>query len=195
MSGPDILDADAPDPPWRPRSDAESRPKRGPFRRLSERTPLRTKLVVAVLGLVIVALAAIGVASTYMARESLITQHDAEIESVLNHPSQVAYALNHLDVGSAGTTQSNIVVGLQEPGQQLTWSQSGLYELGNTDPLPQLPTSGLWTGAGGDVTPIFSAPAQSGPNTWRVTAETVTYTPDNRPLSSSSRRTSVISTP
>jgi signal transduction histidine kinase len=180
MSGPDILDADAPDPPWRPRSDAESRPRRGPLKRLSERTPLRTKLIVAVLGLVIVALAAIGVASTYMARESLITQHDAEIESILSHPTQVAYALNHLNIGSAGTTQSNIVVGLQQPGQQLTWSQSGLYELGNTDPLPQLPTSGLWTGATvGDVSPIFSAPAQSGPNTWRVTAETVTYTPTN----------------
>jgi two-component system OmpR family sensor kinase len=137
-------------------------------------------LIVAVLGLVIMALAAIGVASTYIARESLLRQHDADIESVLSHPGQVAYALNHLNIGSAGTTQSNIVVGLQEPGQQLIWSQSG-FQLGSNDPLPELPTSGLWTGATvGDVSPVFSASAQSGPNTWRVMAQTVTYTPTNQ---------------
>ena len=85
MSGPDILDTEAPDPPWRPRSDADaSRPRRGPFKRLSDRTPLRTKLIVALLALVIMAMAAIGVASTYIARESLITQHDADIESTLS---------------------------------------------------------------------------------------------------------------
>jgi two-component system, OmpR family, sensor kinase len=176
MSGPDIVDTEAPTPPWRPRDERG----RHFFQRLSDRTPLRTKLIVAVLGLVIMALAAIGVASTYIARESLLRQHDADIESVLSHPGQVSYALNHLNIGSAGTTQSNIVVGLQEPGQQLIWSQSG-FQLGSNDPLPELPTSGLWTGATvGDVSPVFSASAQSGPNTWRVMAQTVTYTPTNQ---------------
>ena len=178
MSEPEFLDTEAPDPPWRPRGDADmSRPRRGAFRRLSERTPLRTKLIVAVLGLVIMALAAIGVASTYIARESLIRQHDAEIESTLNHPNILEHMINSgVNIGNAIPTLSNIVVGVQEPGQQLTWAQGdSLPGLVNTDPLPQLPTSGLWSGAAaGDVTPIFSAPAQSGPNTWRVTAQTFT---------------------
>ncbi len=40
----------------------------GMFQRLSERTPLRTKLITAVLLLVIMALAAISIASVYMLR-------------------------------------------------------------------------------------------------------------------------------
>jgi two-component system, OmpR family, sensor kinase len=177
MSDAVILDPEAPDPPWRHGSEGEmSRARRGAFRRLTNRTPLRTKLIVALLGLVIMALAAIGVASTYIARESLIRQHDGDIESVINHPGQVGYAINHMVVGSAITTQSPIVVGLQVPGQQLTWSQTG-FGLGSADPLPRLPARGVWTDATlGDVSPIFSASAQSGPNTWRVTAETAECT-------------------
>jgi two-component system, OmpR family, sensor kinase len=179
MSEPDFVDTEAPDPPWRHRSDADvSRPRHGPFRRLSDRTPLRTKLIVAVLGLVIMALAAIGVASTYIARESLITQHDGEIESTLSNYIAAHGVPGHVLPGYAAPTLSNIVVGLQEPGQQLIWSQGGfLPGVGSTDPLPQLPTNGLWTGATlGDTSPVFSAPAQSGPNTWRVMAETVRFT-------------------
>ena len=178
MSEPDILNTGAPDPPWRPRSDAESRPRRGPFKRLSDRTPLRTKLIVAVLGLVIVALAAIGVASTYMARESLITQHDPDIASVVDHVNVSGRVPGNVSIGYAAPTTSNIVVGLQLPGQQLAWGQENyLPGLGSTDPLPQLPTSGVWTGTTAEnPSSIFSAPAQSGPNTWRVMAETVSVT-------------------
>ncbi len=180
MSGPDILDKEAPDPPWRPRSDTDSRPKRGALRRLSERTPLRTKLVVALLCLVIMALAAIGVASTYIARESLIRQHDGDLETALTGgQAQNVVQNSNIPLGTATTTKSNIVVGIQVPGQQLTWSTSN-FGFGNTDPLPRLPTSGLWSGAdAGDIAPIFSAPAQSGPNTWRVTAETFGITGTN----------------
>ena len=176
MSEPEFLDTEAPDPPWRPRSDTDVRGhRRGAFRRLSERTPLRTKLIVAVLGLVIMALAAIGVASTYIARESLIRQHDTDIESTLSHFITLGHVPGNVSIGYAAPSQSNIVVGLQVPGHQLSWGQANfLPGLGSTDPLPQLPTSGLWTGeSGNDVSPIFSAPAQSGPNTWRVMAETV----------------------
>jgi two-component system, OmpR family, sensor kinase len=177
MSEPEIFDTEAPDPPWRLRSDTDtSRTKPGPFRRLSERTPLRTKLIVALLALVIMALAAIGVASTYIARESLIRQHDTDIESTLSHFITLGHVPGNVSIGYAAPTQSNIVVGLQVPGHQLSWGQANfLPGLGSTDPLPQLPTSGLWTGeSGNEVSPIFSTPAQSGPNTWRVMAETVT---------------------
>ena len=47
--------------------------------------------------------------------------------------------------------------------------------MGNPDPLPSLPTTGLWTGQTvGNPSPVMSIPAQAGPNTWRVIAETVT---------------------
>ena len=177
MSGPDVVDTEAPNPPWRPRDERG----RHFFQRLSDRTPLRTKLIVAVLGLVIMALAAIGVASTYIARESLIRQHDTDIETALQH--FIARGVpGNVQVGYAAPTQTNIIVGLQVPGEQLAWGHMNyLPVLGSTDPLPQLPTSGLWTGATlGTVSPIFSVPAQSGPNTWRVMAETVTFTATNQ---------------
>ena len=62
MSEPDITDTGAPAPPWRHRDEHH----RHFFQRLSGRTPLRTKLITAVLGLVIIALAVISVASVYM---------------------------------------------------------------------------------------------------------------------------------
>jgi two-component system, OmpR family, sensor kinase len=171
MSGPDAIDTEAPNPPWRHRTER----RRHFLQRLSDRTSLRTKLITAVLVLVIIALAAIGVASTYIARQSLITQHDSDIESVISHFNATGHLPNNVSLGSAAPTGSNIVVGLQAPGQQLNWGQlSYLPGLGSTDPLPQLPTSGLWTGKdAGDVSSVFSVPAQSGPNTWRVMAQTV----------------------
>ena len=179
MSGPDVVDTGAPSPPWRHRDERG----RHFLQRLSDRTPLRTKLITAVLALVIVALAAIGVASTYIARESLLKQHDADIESVLQHPNEVLILVgnSNLFLGTATTTKSNIVVGVQAPGQQLTWNQSG-FGIGTSDPLPLLPTNGLWPGKNdGDIAPVFSAHAQSGPNTWRVTAETQTVSVGGTP--------------
>ena len=59
MSGPDVVDTETPSPPWRHRDERG----RHFFQRLSDRTPLRTKLITAVLALVIMALAVISVAS------------------------------------------------------------------------------------------------------------------------------------
>ena len=49
------------------------------FKRLSDRTPLRTKLITAVLALVIMALAAISVTSVVVLRGYLYTQHDGPL--------------------------------------------------------------------------------------------------------------------
>jgi len=77
-------------------------------------------------------------------------------------------------VGTAAPTQSNVVEGLQLPGQQLTWGRSfNGPSTNNPDPLPQLPTNGLWTGPIGSGSKVLSVPAQSGTNTWRILAETV----------------------
>ena len=75
MSGADIRE-----PRHRHRRQASrrtpGRPGSARLRRLSDRTPLRTKLITAVLALVIMALAAISVASVYMLRGYVTTQRD-----------------------------------------------------------------------------------------------------------------------
>ncbi len=145
------------------------------FRRLSDRTPLRIKLITLVLALVIVAIAAIGAASTYMLRNYVTTQHDGDLQAAMAYALSTGSLDRHISLGTAGPTQSNIVEGLQQPGQQLTWGQfSNLPGMGSADPLPRLPTSGLWTGrALGSTSAVFSAPAQAGAHTWRVMAATV----------------------
>jgi two-component system OmpR family sensor kinase len=157
----------------------ERRRQPGRLRQLSDRTPLRVKLITAVLGLVIMAIAAIGVASTYMLRSYLTTQHDTDLVNQMGFatsgPNNLA---KHVTLGTAAPTPSNIVEGLQMPGQQLTWAVEGNLPTmggGGQAPLPQLPTSGLWTGqAQFSSSGAFSAPAQAGTHTWRVLAETVT---------------------
>jgi two-component system, OmpR family, sensor kinase len=165
-----VSEADViPDPPGRRRREA--------LTRLSDRTPLRTKLIAAVLALVCLALAAISVASTYMLRQSLITQHDPGIQSVIRYFNATnRLPTQRVEPGYAAPTPTNIVVGFQVPGSQLTWGQFNLPGISSQDPLPLLPSNGLWTAKNGNPSPIQSVPAQSGPNTWRVMAETVKLT-------------------
>ena len=149
----------------------------GAAKRVSDRTPLRTKLITAAVGLVIVALAAIGVASVVMLRAYVTTQHDNDLVSVVNSVNATHTIPQHINIGNAAPTRSNIVIGLQDPGSPLTWGQYNNLPaaMGKPDPLPSLPTSGLWTGKTvGNPSPVMSVPAQEGPNTWRIIAETAT---------------------
>jgi len=150
------------------------------LQRLSDRTPLRTKLITAVLVLVIMALAAISVASVVMVRSYVTSQPDDDLVSALNVADAGGLGRliqrGQMDLGTATTTTSNLVVGVQQPGQPLSWGLNLVQGLANPDPLPQLSTNGLWPGPNpGDTSPIFSAPAQSGGNTWRVLAQTRTF--------------------
>jgi len=54
------------------------------LRNLSDRTPLRTKLITALLALVAVALVAISVSSGWVLRSYLTTQDDNQLQSVYN---------------------------------------------------------------------------------------------------------------
>jgi two-component system OmpR family sensor kinase len=146
------------------------------FKRLSDRTPLRTKLITAVLVLVIMALAAISVASVSMLRSYVTTQHDTDLQSAISYVNASQVVQRNVSLGAAAPTQSNIVEAVQQPGKQLVWGQySNLPGTRNADPLPRLPTNGLWTGeTTGDVT-VISVPALTGTHTWRVMAETVNF--------------------
>jgi two-component system, OmpR family, sensor kinase len=169
MSEPEVVDTGAPSPPWRHRDQRH----RHFLQRLSDRTPLRTKLITAVLGLVIVALSVISVASVYMLHGYVTTQHDPTLTGVF--PS---ISTNGATPGYAGPLRGatgGLIAGIQEPGSQLSWASAAGYPIsgGGTSPgsLPSLPTGTGWAST---TTPVLvTVPSQSGPDTWRVIAQTV----------------------
>jgi two-component system OmpR family sensor kinase len=146
---------------------------------LSDRTPLRTKLITAVLGLVILALAAISIASAVMLGRYVTTQRDPQLASDFQGIS--LHTLSGLTAGDATSTNTGMVLGVQLPGKQLTWlppaSNNTYYGGGavQAGPLPSLPTSASWANANAPV--ILTVPSQSGPGTWRVMAASLTNYP------------------
>jgi two-component system, OmpR family, sensor kinase len=174
----DHLDTEPPSPPWRPRDE-----RRGRFlRSISARTSLRTKLITAVLLLVILALAAISVASVAMLRGYVTTQQDTNLKAAFypNFNNGTLPTLGNgpraesIQAGYAYSTQSDLIVALQQPGQQVGWYAATGLQGGNQTPLPQLPTNHNWASAPNGV--LRTVPAQSGPDSWRVIAGTTNYT-------------------
>jgi two-component system OmpR family sensor kinase len=167
MSGAGNLDTEIPEPPKGSRGRQPSL-----LRRLSDRTSLRAKLITAVLGLVILAITAISIASVVMIRQYVTTRPDGDLTGQLAFTTSGPPGL--VGIGTAWPTKSNIVEGVQVPGQQLAWA--GGFNGPRTispDPLPRLPTHGLWTGKLGSGPTVRSFSAQAGTHTWRVVAQTV----------------------
>ena len=151
-------------------TDTESafRHPRNAMTRLSERTPLRVKLIAALLALVALALTVISFTSIVVFRGYLINQADNQIQTLVtqsasgNPPSpHQAYDLSVLGiVFEVIDTQGNVVP-----------------NIGNGQPVgssgPDLPASSSWltAHAGHPVT----VPSQSGSGEWRIIEETVPY--------------------
>jgi two-component system, OmpR family, sensor kinase len=156
----------------------------GKLRQLSARTPLRIKLITAVLTLVIMAIAAISIASTYMLHSYLIQQHDGDVRAAMNSAIaqiETTHQLpRHVDPGLASPTFSSVVYGIQLPGSQLDWESTPNLPPISQDPLPLLPTAADWAGKNLRNPPILTTPAQTGPNTWRVMGLTVDVTQDGQ---------------
>jgi two-component system OmpR family sensor kinase len=145
------------------------------LRRLSSRTPLRTKLIASLLALVIVALAAISVSSGWLLRSYLTEPYDNELQStftsVLNSPGI------SLLPGQSSEGYGGIVVGIEQPGTVLSPSgmQSTSRGYGNHQlaSLPAVPTSLAWADANSGK--LVTVPAQSGSDSWRVIAAPISY--------------------
>jgi two-component system, OmpR family, sensor kinase len=155
-------------------------PPRQGLRDLPNRMSLRAKLITGLLALVIAAVAAIGISSVWVLRSYLTSQDDAQLQSVLH--GFYAELVNGTEAFVPGTTYqvrgtNNVFVGVQEPGTPLSppGSQSGLPYGGylQVQSVPVVPTSQLWaiTNSG----KLLTVPAQSGPDTWRVITQPVTY--------------------
>jgi two-component system OmpR family sensor kinase len=180
MSGPDVVDTETPDPPWRLRDERG----RHLLQRISDRTPLRTKLITALLALVIMALAVISVVSVVIVRSNLYSQRDKQLQGVFSSlQAQVQNAGPDPEVKqfniAYNTGGSGIITGFQEIGSQLSpvsVSGGGLPGFSNstlTQAVPQLPT-GQWTGSGNPE--MIIAQGQSSSDTWRVIGQAVSVT-------------------
>ena len=172
MSGTDILDTQPPASHRRHR-----RVRRGRFlSRLSERTPLRTKLITAVLALVIIALTAISFTSVYVLRSYLTTQHDTQLQAaytgILQDPERSfrnAAETNTLyQVGGFPF----FYAGLLQPGDQLGPIPDGPLNPGGNasnqfaQPAPNVPSTSAWAKANSGK--LLTLAAQSGNDRWRV---------------------------
>jgi two-component system, OmpR family, sensor kinase len=145
-----------------------------PLKRLSDRTSLRTKLITAVLALVIMALAAISITSVVVL-QYLYTQRDTQLRTVLgDHMSDTAPGTS-VELNSPYLVEDGMILAYQQPGTQLVASSLGPAPPGmrrSRPPLslPRLP-AGNWANPGNPV--LTSVPARSGGDTWRVIAQAV----------------------
>jgi two-component system OmpR family sensor kinase len=143
---------------------------------LSDRTPLRTKLITALLALVALALVAISVSSGWVLRSYLTSQDDGQLQSILNSvANQEVSPVPGVVYSSPG---SNVVVGVQEPGTPLSLpgGQSGIGRWGGSSfpkSVPAVPTSLAWANANNGT--LVTVHAQSGDDTWRVITQPVSY--------------------
>jgi two-component system, OmpR family, sensor kinase len=153
------------------------------LRQLSDRTPLRTKLIASVLALVIMALAAISVASVVVLHSYLYQQRDPQLRATFNTIAN--YIENNpgttvqLGAASPAGLGSGMIVAIQQPGSQLVAPNSappfpGMNRFREVQSLPQLPTSSNWANSPDGV--LITVPAQSGGDTWRVMAQALPVT-------------------
>ena len=165
------------------------------LRGLSDRMPLRTKLITAVLTLVILAVAAISFTSVYVLRSYLTTQYDSQLKFVYGNFASDPVA--HFQGHSPGVSypvrdMTDAYAGLQVSGSKLAAPSpppgSGLEIPGGPpnhhESVPSIPTSTAWATA--NAGKLLTVGSQSGPDTWRVIVTPVS----NVPLISSNGTTS-----
>ena len=152
------------------------------LRDLSDRTSLRTKLISGLLALVIVAVAAICISSTWVLRSYLTSQDDSQLQSTMHSLYAAIVSGNERNIPVPGTTYQvpgagdNIFAGVQEPGTALSppGSQSGPFGgYGQPQSVPAVSTNPIWATLNSGK--LVTVPAQSGSDTWRVTTEPISY--------------------
>ncbi len=132
--------------------------------------PLRTKLITAMLALVIMALAAISITSVVVL-QYLYTQRDSQLQAVFGSAmSEIPGTTVTLDSPySPYSAGSGLILAFQQPGTQLVANNPGSAPPGmgrsrRAQPLPELP-AGNWANSSSPV--LTTVPAQSGGDTWR----------------------------
>ena len=135
----------------------------GDLQRLSGRTPLRIKMIAALLALVIIALAIISVASLTVFRSYLQGQAGTQVTSLYNKTRQEIYYSGPFSGHVTGTyAPPNVVEVLNTNGQVVTPA----IATGQSWPGPNVPTDQAWLKAhSGQLTTV---PGLEGGDNWLV---------------------------
>jgi two-component system, OmpR family, sensor kinase len=153
---------------------AGGRTRRSPWKtltQLSDRTPLRIKLITLLFALVAIALAAIGFVTVIVFSGYLQNQADTQLESLYSE------VLNQYSGQGAPGYAHRLVVSPTNVAEFIPASGGQVLQLTPQPPslpLPVIPTSQAWLNAnsGNPVT----VPAVTGNYNWRVIVESVTLT-------------------
>jgi signal transduction histidine kinase len=133
-------------------------------RRLAARTPLQVKLILAVLALVTVALALIGVASVTALDGYLVGRLDTQLRSVAQRS---AGEPRHPGPGPRGGPPSPYLVQYRLADGQLDWDDKNLLEDGQQS--PRVPDQAAWFEANSGK--VLTVPAAGGDGRWRVAVQ------------------------
>jgi signal transduction histidine kinase len=133
-------------------------------RRLAARIPLQVKLIVAVLALVTVALALIGVASVTALDGYLVGRLDAQLRSVAQRSADEP---RHPGPGPRGGPPSPYLVQYRLADGQLDWDDKNLLEDGQQS--PRVPDQAAWFEANSGK--VLTVPATGGDGRWRVAVQ------------------------
>jgi two-component system OmpR family sensor kinase len=138
-----------------------------PLRRTAARTPLRVKLIAAVLALMAVALSVVSVASISVLRGYLLNQADQELS---------AYAKSIIARHGSGVGRVGQAVGYWS--ELLDSSGKPVASLSSPNSGPDVPGAATWLTAHADR--AVTLPSDSG-GSWRVITEPVSYFPQGQP--------------
>ena len=139
----------------------------GDLRRLSGRTPLRVKMITALLALVIAALAVISVASLTVFRNYQIQRANQQVTELYQQEVMGLHA-GH-GVNPQVTAFGPYLIAIVPSGTSLAQQAANQPGFPGGTPLPDVPTSGAWYKAhGGHLVNVGSV---SGSDNWQVVAQ------------------------
>ena len=145
---------------------------RGNLRQLPGRTPLRVKMITALLALVALALAVISVASLTVFRNYQIDRASQQVTDLYNREYMALQAGHGLNFGV--NPLGPYLIALVEGGRSLAWQAAQPPGMPAGSSLPNVPTSDSWFKAHSGR--LVTVNAVSGSDTWQVVAQQFSIT-------------------
>ena len=156
-------------------------------RELPGRTPLRVKLITAVLALAAVALAVISIAGLSVLRSYLLNQSDNTLQGYVGPAEH--YVAQYVGGQNQGWGSPVVAVGWVQSGSKLQWVVQPVKPPYGINPItgpsgqpqalpgPQVPDNAAWLSA--NLNRYVTVPAQSGGDVWRVLVQPVPFRTNN----------------
>jgi two-component system, OmpR family, sensor kinase len=160
-------------------------------RDLPGRTPLRVKLITAVLALTAIALAVISIAGISVLRSYLLNQSDNTLQGYVG--SAEHYVAQYVGGQNQGWGSPVVAVAWVQPGSKLQWVVQPVKQTYGVNPFtgpgaqpqavpgPQVPDNAAWLAA--NLNHYVTVPAQSGGDVWRVLVQPLPFETGNGTIS------------